>query len=322
MFSEELEAVKAKHIFSYHNISKDENHFKKTTGINVAKFEYLLQLVDPGENCEYLKFYDERNRKSQDIFERTNTTSKTGPKPKLKAKDELFMTLVWLKNGFSLIHMSWLFELPVSTVSRHLISWINFLYFTLGSVPIWPTKKQIQETMPSSFQKTYPSTRCIIDCTELFCQSPSSLAVQSCLYSQYKSHVTYKSLLGIAPSGAVIFISQLYDGSISGKEIVKRSGILSKDLWDEGDSVMADRGFTIEDELSNIGLRLNIPAFLGGRDHLTKAEVKESQIIAAVRIHVERAIARIKKFRIIQNIIPLTLHGSVNQIWTDLLFAD
>ena len=64
----------------------------------------------------------------------------------------------------------------------------------------------------------------IIECTELFCQSPSSLNTQSCLYSSYKSHITDKSLLGIAPSGAVvIFVSQLYYGSISDKQILDRS---------------------------------------------------------------------------------------------------
>ena len=79
---------------------------------------------------------------------------------------------------------------------------------------------------------------------------------------------------------------------------------------------MADRGFTIEDDLKAIKVHLNIPSFLRGRDQLTAAEVKESQTIASVRIHVERAIQRIKKFKVIQNTIPLTLHGSVNQIWT------
>ena len=79
---------------------------------------------------------------------------------------------------------------------------------------------------------------------------------------------------------------------------------------------MADRGFTIQEELNPLKVRLNIPAFLSGRDQLTKAEVKESQGIASVRIHVERAIQRIKKFRQIRNEIPLVLHGSINQIWT------
>ena len=59
---------------------------------------------------------------------------------------------------------------------------------------------------------------------------------------------------------------------------------------------MADCGFTVDEELKQLKVDLNIPAFLGGRSQLTKAEVKESQTIASVRIHVERAISRIKKF--------------------------
>ena len=186
----------------------------------------------------------------------------------------------------------------------------------MGSIPIWPSKKQVEETMPESFKTTYPTTRCIIDCTELYCQRPSSLSTQGSMYSHYKSHVTYKSLIGIAPSGATTFISQLYEGSISDKDIVNRSGILHEKLWGENDSIMADRGFTISDLLKPLNVALNIPSFLGGREQLTEDEVKESQTIASVRIHVERAIQRVKKFKQIRNEIPLTLHGSINQIWT------
>ena len=105
--------------------------------------------------------------------------------------------------------------------------------------------------------------------------------------------------MGIAPSGAVIFVSQLYDGSISDKQIVKRSGFLKKELWSDGDSVMADRSFTVYNKLARADVSLNIPAFLGGRDYLTKAEVKASQ--TSVRIHVEKAIQRIKTYSIIRN---------------------
>ena len=174
--------------------------------------------------------------------------------------------------------------------------------------------------MPDSFKKTYPNTRFIIDCTELFCQlfcqRPSSLSSQSHMYSQYKSHVTYKGLVGIAPSGAITFVSQLYEGSISDQEIVRRSGLLKKELWENNDSVMADRGFKISEDLKKLGVNLNIPSFLDGREQLSESEVKESQTIASVRIHVERAIERVKRFRQISTEIPLTLHGSINQIWT------
>ena len=84
----------------------------------------------------------------------------------------------------------------------------------------------------------------------------------------------------------------------------------------DSDSVMEDRRCTIHDELARVGVSFNIPAFLGGRGYLTKAEVKASRTIASVRIHVERAIQRIKTYSIIRNEIPPTLHGSINQFWT------
>ena len=140
--------------------------------------------------------------------------------------------------------------------------------------------------MPGNFKSLYPSTGCIIDCTELFCQCPSSLNIESSLYSSYKHHVTYKGLVGIAPSGSITLISQLYKGSISDNVIVARSGILSHELWSAGESLMADRGFTIQEELNPLKVRLNIPAFLSGRDQRTEAEVKESQGIASFMLNV------------------------------------
>ena len=77
---------------------------------------------------------------------------------------------------------------------------------------------------------------------------------------------------------------------------------------------MTDRRFVIYDELKELGVVLNIPCFLAGRDQLTVAEVKESQSIVSVCIHVEHAIQRVKKFRVLRNEIPLSFHGSVNQI--------
>ena len=79
---------------------------------------------------------------------------------------------------------------------------------------------------------------------------------------------------------------------------------------------MADRGFTVSEEFDEIGVSLNIPAFLAGREQLTEAEGKKSQTIASVRIHVGRATQRVKRFRQIRNEISLVMHGSVNQTWT------
>ena len=92
--------------------------------------------------------------------------------------------------------------------------------------------------MPAGFKDVYPKTRVVIDCTELKAQTPSSKVLYSMSYSSYKSHVTFKGLIGITPCGSVSFVSSLYTGAISDKEITSRSGLI--DLLEEDDQVMAD----------------------------------------------------------------------------------
>ena len=73
----------------------------------------------------------------------------------------------------------------------------------------------------------------------------------------------------------------------------------------------------IEVDPVNIGVTLNIQAFLEGCWQSTRLEVKESQAVTtAVKIYFEPKIQCVKEFSQIGNEIPLILHGSINQIWT------
>ena len=100
------------------------------------------------------------------------------------------------------------------------------MYLKFGDLNIWPSRSAIDKAMPQSFNEKYPSTRVIIDGTEIKCQTLSSLVLHSETYSSYKSHTTFKGLIGISPSGHITFISQLYAGSVSDREITVRSGLL------------------------------------------------------------------------------------------------
>ena len=169
--------------------------------------------------------------------------------------------------------------------------------------------------MASCFKTLYPDTRIILDATEITIEIPSSLCKQSMSFSSYKQRNTLKGLIGISPTLAICFVSQLYTGSISDRELTERSGVLELP-YDRGDSIIADKGFTILDLLEARGLKLNIPPFLKDRSSLLPAEVVETQEIASVRIHVERAIRRVKGFHILDGVIDATMYGSINQVWS------
>lgn len=208
--------------------------------------------------------------------------------------------------------LSSIFEVSLSTVSRIIITWTNYLYQLLGSLPMWQTREQVQNTMPDKCKQYCPHVRVIIDCTEIRCETPSSLTMQSETFSSYKNDTTFKGLIGISPCGVNTFISKLYTGSISDVEITKKSKMLT--LLEPGDGVMADKGFLIEQMLSEVGATLIIPP-LKRSSQLSTEDTKKTQAIARLRILVERAISRVKEYHIWDGPVPLSMTGSVNQLW-------
>ncbi len=101
-------------------------------------------------------------------------------------------------------------------------------------------------------------------------------------------------------------MSEVYVGSISDVELTKISGFLTTLKDKPGVSIMADRGFTIKDMLRELNIDLNLPPFMEGRKQLPANEVQEGRTIASLRIHVERAIGRIKNYSILRETIPIT----------------
>lgn len=79
---------------------------------------------------------------------------------------------------------------------------------------------------------------------------------------------------------------------------------------------MADKGFNIKGLLVQIEVTLNTPPSLSEKGQFDEEEVETTQSVASVRIHVERAISRIKMYKSINNVVPLSLAEVLNQIWT------
>ena len=53
---------------------------------------------------------------------------------------------------------------------------------------------------------------------------------------------------------------------------------------------MTDRGFTVKEYLTPLGVKLIIPSFSKGRSQFNEQEIVKSKQVANERIHVERMI--------------------------------
>lgn len=115
----------------------------------------------------------------------------------------------------------------------------------------------------------------------------------------------------------------MFTGSISDKQITEQSGfydvlvtLKSKGYVMDGDAVMADKGFTIKEELAKINLLLNIPPMASSTCQMSVSDSLLTEKIAKHRVHIERLIAKVKTYRILTECIPTSLFKSINKIWT------
>ena len=288
-----------------HVIASDANFKFYTSFPNYATFKVFFDYLEPA--CNFLMYTGSKNTEHT-----SEVHDKCGRPRSLSPEQELFMVLVRLRCGLLSLDIANRFGISQAQYSRIENTWLAFLYHRLRALPIWASCDHVQQTMPQAFKDAYPKTRVIIDCTEIYIEMPTSFRSQSATYSSYKNHNTAKGLIGISPAGYPSFISELYAGRTSDKQITKDCGILN--MLESGDDLMADRGFDIEDDMPD-GVTLNIPPFLNGAPQLSVSDESETRKIAAVRVHVERAIQRIKCFRILKNVFPLSMASELNKIW-------
>jgi len=232
-------------------------------------------------------------------------------------RQQFILVLMRLRQNFDLEELAFKFQIDMQNVSVLFSSWIDFMYDRLGNMSVWPHRDIITENMPGNYKSEFPTTFAILDCTEIKIEKPSSLLVQS---QTYKSNNTLKSLLVCDPCGSIMFASNLYTGSISDQELFRRcnikdlfKGLLQCGYLKEGDGLMVDKGFLIEKDVQELGLNLNIPPI--AKSNLQVTDVEMTKKVAKHRVHVERAIAKVKEFKIVSGRIPNSMLGKINEIW-------
>ena len=223
----------------------------------------------------------------------------------LTLANELLVTLIKISRASTNEQIGYMFEIHESKVTKIFHRWIDSMFQGLQCLVVWPDKEMITSNMPSCFKPRYAKTVCIIDCSEVFIQRPTSLTARAQTFSNYKSHNTIKFLVAITPTGAISFISQCWGGCVSDRHLTANSGLLKH--LKHGDLILADRGFDIADDLALLGASISIPPFTKGKPQLSQREIEFSRQLSSIRIHVERAIGRMKNYKILHTTLPISL---------------
>ena len=84
----------------------------------------------------------------------------------------------------------------------------------------------------------------------------------------------------------ISFISEAWGGRVSDVCLTESSGLLEQ--LQEGDAILAERGFNIKESASMFHAEVKILPFTRGTKQLSRMEVDKSCDLSRVCIHVER----------------------------------
>ncbi|XP_022818861.1 uncharacterized protein LOC111362877 [Spodoptera litura] len=191
------------------------------------------------------------------------------------------------------------FGMSLSYASKIFLNNIPILSSFLRPFIVNLNSNLTKRNLPIPFRHNYHNVSCIIDCLEIDIQKPSKALHQALTWSEYKKGNTVKYLISCTPNGLVNYVSQGFGGRTSDVVIVENTDFLDK--LQPGTCILADRGFKhLEQILHSKGIKLLRPPSVSAGVKLSKSEVRQTKIIASLRIHVERVIRRLREFHMLK----------------------
>ncbi|GFQ80772.1 uncharacterized protein TNCT_333451 [Trichonephila clavata] len=227
-------------------------------------------------------------------------------KNNMRAVDQFFLFLIKLKTGLSNDILSIFFHITCDTASYIFDFVTDMMYRNLRLLKIFPTKERVFECMPLLFLHEHRSVRVIIDRVWFEIEKPKIHDEDVITFCPQRKTNIVKGMVGIMPSGAIIFITSLYCGNISDEHIFVHSRLM--DYLEPNDVVIAENGFEIEKELKKIGCELQNRNYL--EDKIVFDSTTDDDPISF-----ERPVARFKQYKYFDNVILFKNVPFVNNLF-------
>ncbi|KAL5008430.1 hypothetical protein ScPMuIL_014011 [Solemya velum] len=211
---------------------------------------------------------------SNKIRKFTRKPKRFGPNRRIQSTDEFLLTLMRLRLGLLNFDLAKRFTISESLASQIFQSWLKAMANVLGKMVYIPDQESLIATKPDRYRHL-PGLHSILDCSEVFIETPKDLYLQSATWSDYKHHNTLKFLVCVAPNSSIIFVYKANMGRISDKALTMDCGYLDK--VPQYFLLMADKGFNLETECVARSLTLYVPPGKRGLSQMTPDAVRKTK---------------------------------------------
>ena len=167
--------VRSALIFAHFSQSGDVSFY---TGLpNAEAFRALYEFVEPkARRMHYWK-----GKKLTKAEHASPRQTKMDHLRALTMEQELLLTMMRLKLDLLVHDLAFRFNVGEALISSVFFTWIKFLSNELSWLIMWPDQNIIKQNLPTMFRDYYPKCVVIIDCAEVFIQTPTSLDVAAVL---------------------------------------------------------------------------------------------------------------------------------------------
>jgi hypothetical protein len=260
--------------------------FKAFTGVSVSEFETLVAQSTP------LWVEHEQQRLTRPNRQRALGG---GCKPKFGLRDQLLVTLVWLRLYLTTETLGFLFGIDKATVSRYTRALLPVLRQVGDATLGWcapPQRGQGKDL--ATARATYPDLFAFVDATEQPVQRAQDPEQQQQHYSGKKKRHTRKVQIIVTEHGVVRAVSDSVPGATHDRALFRQSG--AADAIPKQTVTGGDTGYQgIQDDLPEHSVL--IPFKKTKLHPLTEEQKLLNQEFSRTRIIVENILAQFKNFK-------------------------
>lgn len=281
-------------MITYQKLFNNPGKLKRFTGVTPEQFTILSERLRPlWKESECKRLFSPKRKRAIGAGRKYHLST---------IEDKLVFMLIWYRIYVVYEVMGWLFNLDSSNVSRLIIKLTPIieeasdptLLFALKSIN--KGRKKIKSF--EEFAKLYPDLiELVIDATEQKRKRPTNKKKQKNFYSGKKHMHSFKTQITVNRKGRIIHVSRTYPGRVHDKTILNKEKTIDK-LPVEIKKYL-DRGYQkLKKEYPSHVIVLPIKKTRWERE-LTRSEKIYNTKQSKVRIVVEHALSRMKKYAIL-----------------------